>query len=86
MNVYACRNFIVPGTKDTVFAHESIGGWAACTHCSRFIDKGKCRQLTDRAVRRFIKLYNMPSYEYADLREQFRAVHHEFKKHMILPV
>ena len=86
VKVYACWNFIVPGTKDAVFVHESIGGWAACSHCSQFVDKGKWRQLTDRATRRFMKLYNMPSYEYADLREQFRAIHLEFKRHMILPV
>ena len=86
VKVYACRNFVVPGTKDAVFAHESIGSWAACTHCSRFIDKGKWSQLTNRATRRFLKLYNMPSYERVDLREQFRAIHKLFKKHMILSV
>lgn len=84
VKVYACHNFIVPGTKHLVFAHQSIGGWAACTHCSYLIDKGKWRQLTDRAVRRFIKEHGLPSYEYADLREQFRLIHYEFKKHMIL--
>ena len=83
VKIYACWNFTVPGTKDTVFTHESIGGWAACADCSRFVDKGKWSQLTDRATRRFMKLYKMPSYEYADLREQFRAIQKTFKKNMI---
>ena len=30
VKIYACWNFTIPGTKDAVFAQESIGGWAAC--------------------------------------------------------
>jgi hypothetical protein len=36
--VYSCRNFVVPWTKHAVFAHESIGGWAACQKCAEMID------------------------------------------------
>ena len=83
VKIYACWNFTIPGTKDAVFAHESIGGWAACADCSRFVDKRKWTKLTGRAVRRFLKLHNLPSYEAADLREQFREIHKLFKKNMI---
>ena len=83
VKVYACWNFIVPGTKDAVFAHESIGGWAACEHCARFVDKKRWLKLTGRAARRFVKLHKLPSYEFADVREQFRQIHKLFKKNMI---
>lgn len=83
VKVYACRNFIVPGTKDAVFVHESIGGWAACEHCARFVDKKRWLKLTGRAARRFVKLHKLPSYEFADVREQFRQIHKLFKKNMI---
>jgi hypothetical protein len=27
--LYACRNFLIPRTKTSIFQHESVGAWAA---------------------------------------------------------
>jgi hypothetical protein len=84
--LYACRNFVVPRTKHAVFQHESIGAWAACDRCAMLIDAGRWSQLTDRAVRRFIKKYGVPKDEWFKVREQLAEIHQLFKEHMITEV
>jgi hypothetical protein len=81
--LYACRNFIVPRTKHAVFQHESIGAWAVCDRCAVLIDAGHWSQLTDRAFRRFARIYGVPRSEWADVREQLAEIHQLFKEHMI---
>ena len=41
--LYACRNFM--WLKHAMFAHESIGAWAACEECARLVDGGKWSEL-----------------------------------------
>lgn len=84
--LYACRNFVVPRTKHTVFQHESIGAWAACDRCAVLIDAGHWSQLTDRAVRRFMKKYAVPKDQWREVREQLAEIHQLFKEHMIKEV
>lgn len=86
VKIYACHNFLVPGTKHAVFAQGSLGAWASCSHCSYLVDKRKWSRLTDRSTKMFMRKHGTPSYEYSDLREQFRLIHYEFKKHLIREV
>jgi hypothetical protein len=81
--LYACRNFIVPRMKHTVFQHESIGAWAACDRCAVLIDAGHWSQLTDRAARRFMKKYGVPKGESREVREQLAEFHQLVREHMI---
>ena len=81
--LYACRNFVIPRTKHAVFQHESIGAWSACDRCAVLIDAGHWSQLTDRALRRFARIYGVPRSEWADVREQLAEIHQLFKEHMI---
>jgi hypothetical protein len=81
--LYACHNFVVPRTKHTVFQHESIGAWSACDRCAVLIDAGHWAQLTDRALRRFARIYGVPRSDWDDVREQLAEIHQLFKEHMI---
>jgi len=81
--LYACRNFVVPRTKQAVFQHESIGAWSACDRCAVLIDAGYWSQLTDRALRRFARIYEVPKDEWREVREQLAEIHQLFKEHMI---
>ncbi len=84
--LYACRNFVVPRTKNAVFQHESIGAWAACDRCALLIDAGHWSQLADRAVRRFMKRCDVPKGQWSEVREQLVEIHQLFKEHMIREV
>lgn len=84
--LYACRNFIAPRTKRAVFQHESIGAWSACDRNAVLIDRGRWSKLTDRAQRRFARIYGVPRSEWNDVREQLAEIHQHFKAHMIKEV
>jgi len=84
--LYACRNFVVPRTKHAVFQHESIGAWAACERCALLIDAGHWTQLTERALRRFVRIHSVPPSKWQEIREQLAEVHQLFKKHIIKEV
>lgn len=84
--LYACRNFVVPRTKHAVFQHESIGAWSACDRCAVLIDAGRWSQLTDRALRRFARIYGVPRSERVAMREQLSEIHQLFREHMIREV
>ena len=84
--LYACHNFVVPRTKHAVFQHESIGAWAACDSCAVLIDAGHWTQLTDRALRRFARIHDVPRSEWGKIREQLAEIHQLFKQHMIREV
>jgi hypothetical protein len=81
--VYACRNFI--WNKHAIFAHESVGAWAACRVCSELIEADRWSELSDRAFRKFAKKHQVPRYDPAlgELRAQFRAIHQLFREHRI---
>ena len=81
--LYGCRNFVVPRTNQTVFRHDSIGAWAACDRCASFIDAGLWSQLTDRALRQFMKKNGLPRYTEFEVREQLADIYQLFKEHMI---
>ena len=61
IQIYPCKNFVVPRFKTSVFQHESIGGWAACSKCSDLIDAGRWAELTDRAFTNFLKQHWCPA-------------------------
>jgi len=79
----ACWNFVVPPTKHAVFQHESIGAWSACDRCAVLIDAGHWSQLSDRALRRFARIYGVPKYEWRKVHEQLAEIHQLFREHMI---
>ena len=81
--LYACRNFIIPRTKNAAFQHESIGAWSACDRCAVLIGAGRWSLLTDRALRRFMRKYGVPQPEQNEVREQLAEIHQLFKEHMI---
>jgi hypothetical protein len=78
---YACHNFM--WNKQTVFAHESIGAWAACIRCAVLIDAGRWAELTARAFRKFCKRHKVARYDRLYIWEQFRGIHKLFREHMI---
>lgn len=86
VKLYACRNFMIPQTKQMAFAHQSVGAWSACERCSILIDEGRWFALTDRALRRFVKIHRVPPGEEADIRTLLSEIHQLFKAHMIKEV
>jgi hypothetical protein len=81
--IYPCKNFVVPRFKTSVFQHESIGGWAACSKCAELIDAGRWAELTDRAFTNFLKQHCIPRYAHFDVREQFREIHQLFRENLV---
>jgi hypothetical protein len=79
--LYACRNFT--WLKHAMFAHESIGAWAACEECALLVDGGKWAELTKRALAHFKMIHGYTANEESYFREQFRELHHLFQEHMI---
>jgi hypothetical protein len=82
--LYACRNFI--WLKRAMFAHESIGAWAACEECARFVDEGMWSELTERALAQFRRIQGYSAYEEPYFRERFREIHQLFQQNMITEV
>jgi len=82
--LYACRNFM--WLKHSMFAHESIGAWAACEECARLVDGGKWSELAERALAQFKKAHGYSHDEEPYFREQFREINRLFKEHMITGV
>ena len=80
--VYSCRNFVIPWRKHAAFAHESIGGWAACQKCAETIDGDRWSDLTDRALRKFIQRHGVSRHDQPHVREQLRQVYQLFREHM----
>jgi hypothetical protein len=83
---YTGRNFRVPRTKSTVFRRGSIGTWAACKQCAESIDTSHWSDLTDRAVRCFVKRHHVSPADEQEVREQLRQIHLLFRDHMIKEV
>jgi hypothetical protein len=82
--LYACRNFV--WLTHTMFAHGSIGAWAACEECARLVDGSKWSELTERALAQFKRIHGYSAYEEPYFREQFREIHELFQEHMIAEV
>ena len=82
--LYACRNFV--WLNRSMFAHESIGAWAACEECARLVDGGRWSELTERALAQFKKIHGYSAYEEPNFRERFREIHRLFQDHMITEV
>ena len=81
---YACRNFV--WLNHTMFAHESIGAWAACEQCARLVDEGRWSELTERALARLKGIHGYTADEEPYFRERFREIHQLFQEHMITEV
>jgi hypothetical protein len=81
--LYACRNFLVPRTKQAVFQHVPIGAWSACTRCAAFIEAGHWSALTERSLRHFMQKHGLPRYAQFEIREQLADIHQLFKENMI---
>jgi hypothetical protein len=79
--LYACRNFMF--LKHAMFAHESIGAWAACEECARLVDEGRWSELTERALARFKRIHGYTADEEPYFRERFREIHQLFQEHII---
>lgn len=84
--LFACRNFVIPRTKYAVFQQESVGAWAACDPCGLLIDAGHWSQLTDRALRRFMRIHGLSQSEEPEVRTQLAEIHQLFREHMIKEV
>jgi hypothetical protein len=69
--------------KQGTVTHESVGAWAACEVCARFVDEGRWAELTERALLQFKKQYGYARSEEQHFREQFRSMHRLFQQHMI---
>lgn len=82
--LYACRNFI--WLNQTMFAHESIGAWAACEQCARLVDEGRWSELTERTLARFKRIHGYTADEEPSFRERFREIHQLYREHMITEV
>lgn len=82
--LYACRNFV--WLNHTIFAHESVGAWAACEECARLVDGGKWAELTERALAQFKIIHGYSAQEERYFRERFREIHQLFQEHRITEV
>jgi hypothetical protein len=83
IQIYPCKNFVIPRSTTSVFQHESVGGWVACSRCAELIDAGRWAELTDRAFANFVKRHRVSRYAYFDVREQFREIHQLFRKNLV---
>jgi hypothetical protein len=72
--------------KRAMFAHESVGAWCACEICAGFVDTGRWKELTERALAQFKKKHGYSADEEAYFRERFREIHQLFQEHMITEV
>ena len=79
--LYACRNFV--WLNHTMFAHESVGAWAACEQCAELVNGGKWSELTERALAAFKRIQGCTGDEEPYFRERFREIHQLFQEHMI---
>jgi hypothetical protein len=52
--VYRCANFSSKGNPVFV-SGLAVGSWATCRKCAELVDRGKWSDLTDRALRKFVK-------------------------------
>jgi hypothetical protein len=82
--LYACRNFV--WLNHSIFAHESIGAWAACETCARLVDARKWSELTERALAQLKWIHGYSASEEPFFRERFREIHRLFQDHMITEV
>jgi hypothetical protein len=79
--LYACRNFM--WLKHAMFAHESIGAWAACEECALLVDGGKWAELTERALAQFKSIHGYSACEEPFFRERFREIHQLFRENLV---
>lgn len=75
--VYRCANFVAKGRP--VFAKGvAAGSWAACRKCAELVDQGKWNDLTQRAVRKFVKRHRVARDEVAGVRAQLAEISRSF--------
>jgi hypothetical protein len=80
--LYRCANFLTKGRS--VFPSEvAVGSWATCRRCAALVDDGKWEDLTERAVRKFVKRHRVVRHEVALVREQLAEISRLFAGHVL---
>jgi len=71
--LYRCLNFAPKGNPVFV-SGVAVGSWATCRRCAELVDAGKWNDLTDRAVRKFLKSHRVARAEVSAVREQLAEI------------
>ena len=79
--VYRCSNFECCGRP--VFASAPTGSWACCRTCSELVDGNRWNRLTQRALRKFLRVHRVPRQEVPTLLAQFIEIHRLFAEHLL---
>jgi hypothetical protein len=80
--MYRCANFAVKG-KPVFTSGVAVGSWAACRKCAELVDAGRWNDLTDRAVRKFLKRHRVARAEVSAVREQLAEISRLFGRHVL---
>ena len=81
--VYRCANFSSKGNPVFV-SGLAVGSWATCRKCAELVDHGKWSDLTDRALRKFVKRHGVARREVAVVRAQLAEISRLFADHVLL--
>ena len=80
--LYRCFNF-APNGKPVFVSGVAVGSWATCRRCAELVDKSRWNDLTDRAVRKFLKRHRVTRAEVGAVREQLAEVSRLFASHVL---
>ena len=80
--LYRCANFSAKG-KLVFSSGVSVGSWATCRRCAELVDNDKWDDLTNRAVRKFLKRHRVARHEVAAVREQLAEISRLFAVHVL---
>jgi hypothetical protein len=82
VKAYACHSFVY--LKGTSLEHYACEEWTACSECAELIDAAKWNDLTERAVRFFVKHHRLAHHDVPLVRAQLHGLHQAFRQYMIL--
>jgi hypothetical protein len=80
--LYRCLNFAPKGNPVFV-SGVAVGSWATCRQCAELVDAGRWNDLTDRAVRKFLKRHRVARAEVSAVREQLAEISRLFGRHVL---
>jgi hypothetical protein len=80
--LYRCANFATKG-RPVFSCGVSVGSWATCRRCAQLVDNGKWSDLTDRAVRKFLKRHRVARDEVPAVRAQLAEISRLFAEHVL---
>jgi hypothetical protein len=81
VKAYACQSFVY--LKGTSLEHHACEEWTACSQCAALIDSAQWGDLTERAVRFFVKHHSLEYDDVPLVRAELHGLHQAFRQYMI---